>query len=275
MLSAVFFTQCGFVESGSERVMFLEVPEIVFETNSEQGLPSHNITDVWAYADGQLLGVFPLPARIPILFDESQEKEIRLSAGIRNNGVKESAFIYRLMDSDIFTLPYEEGKVTTYVPTFRYVNDAKFDLVEGFEFGNQFLYPGLNNDGGQLSVIEGGYESEKAGSISVSEQVPVAEIGTLFTFDASKQKGDTYIELDYKNDIPFFVGVYKTEGTKTTQIYNVLIAEKEDWNHIYIDLTLDLQSEDIQNYRAMILLAKGDDNDGGTVIVDNIKLVHL
>ena len=51
-----------------------------------------NITDAWVTMDGINLGVFELPAQIPIL-DEG-EHNFRISPGIKENGMSATRMIY-------------------------------------------------------------------------------------------------------------------------------------------------------------------------------------
>jgi hypothetical protein len=68
---------------------WLEVTEWTLEANpslsGEDGQLTHNITDAWVYVDEQLIGVFEVPFKIPILKEGSAS--IRLYPTIRVNGI--------------------------------------------------------------------------------------------------------------------------------------------------------------------------------------------
>ena len=53
--------------------------------NGEEGSLSHNFTHAWVYADGQLIGVFELPVKIPILDEGSSE--LKIFPVIEDNGI--------------------------------------------------------------------------------------------------------------------------------------------------------------------------------------------
>ena len=61
------FTNCTLTDSEQPLPAYLEITDVSITTTQFQGDPTHKITDVWAYADNQLLGVFELPSKIPIL----------------------------------------------------------------------------------------------------------------------------------------------------------------------------------------------------------------
>lgn len=270
------FSSCSLFDNDSPTPFFLDIPSVSVQTTSDQGEPTHKITDVWVNANGKSLGVFPLPARVPVIIDDLSEVEITIFPGIRNNGVKESAFIYKLMNPTQLTLTPKAGEIVTNKPVFQYTENSIFDFVESFESSNQFQYQGENNStGGRLiTTSDMAKYGQKAGKITVNDSIQRVEIGTIGTFSGAK--ADTYIELDYKNDIPFFVGLYKTTGGRTQQIYNVLIPPKSEWNKIYLDFTLNLAGTPADNYRAMILVSKSGTNaPQGNVYVDNVKLAHF
>ena len=50
------------------------------------------ITDAWVYIENQLQGVYELPAKFPVL--ETGVKEIRIKAGIKNNGISSSRIFF-------------------------------------------------------------------------------------------------------------------------------------------------------------------------------------
>lgn len=52
---------------------FIYVPGFDFEVMTSQGTSSNNFTEVWMYKDEQPLGVFALPALIPVIHDGKAE----------------------------------------------------------------------------------------------------------------------------------------------------------------------------------------------------------
>ena len=68
---------------------WLEVTEWTLEANpalnGEEGQLTHKITDAWVYVDEQLIGIFEVPFKIPIL--KEGLASIRLYPTIRVNGV--------------------------------------------------------------------------------------------------------------------------------------------------------------------------------------------
>ena len=58
----------------------------------DQGNTTSNITDAWIYINGQLQGVYELPAKFPVL--EQGNTDIKVYAGIKNNGISTERATY-------------------------------------------------------------------------------------------------------------------------------------------------------------------------------------
>jgi len=123
---------CSLTDSDQPIAAYLIIDEIDIFTTTAQGAPTHKISDVWVYADDQLLGVFETPTRVPVLVNGDSTK-FTIFAGIRNNGETSRAFIYRLLEAEDFTIPLAPGEEYEKKLTFSYIENAIFDFVEGFE----------------------------------------------------------------------------------------------------------------------------------------------
>ena len=271
---------CSFFDNANPQPIFIEIPAVSLSTNSEQGAPTHNITDVWVNANGQLLGVFPLPARVPVIVEEGVDSvALTILPGIRNNGQTGTPFIYRLIAGERYVLDPVIGETVTIEPVFEYSDNAIFDVVEGFETAQVFTAPGPNNTGnGRIEpTTEEARSGARSGVMRLDEDTQLAEVLTFNSFDrANNGGGDTYVELDYKTDTPFFVGLYARQGTVFVPFYNVLITEKEEWNKIYLDFTFDVAPASIETYQIAVLGSiENSEQDTGTIYIDNVKLVHF
>ena len=79
---------------------YIYISEFVLYTkNTNFGSNSHDFVDAWVYANNKLIGVFELPATIPIL--ESGSKQLTIIAGIRKNG------LYYEREAYPFLKPYD------------------------------------------------------------------------------------------------------------------------------------------------------------------------
>lgn len=278
MLVAASYSGCSLFDNDAPEAMFIDIPSVSVSTTTSQGEPTHNITDVWVNVNGILVGAYPLPAKVPVIINDLTDT-ITIFPGIRNNGSTSSPFQYRLMAAEQYVVDAEAGKTIVIEPVFKYSENAIFDFVESFEGSNIFTYAGFNNspNGAMVPTSETAASGLRSGKISLDLSTPLVEVGTTLTFDGDQNGGsDSYLEIDYKNDIPFFVGIYKTEGSSIIPVYDVVVAEKEDWNKIYIDFTLELSNPNISEYRVVFLSSIEQlDETEGNIFIDNVKFVHF
>lgn len=278
LIAVLLMGGCSLTDNDQPIPSYLTINEVDIFTTQNQGAPTHKITDVWVYADNQLVGVFEIPAKIPILVN-GDSTEFRVFPGIRNNGETSRSFIYRLLDIKDFTIPLAPGEEVVRNLTFTYQENAKFDFIEGFE-NNEHLFT-LNldefDDSNIVSSSEDVRSGLKSGKIFLDSLNSSLSAATIFKYERSNNAGsDSYFEIDYKCDIPFFVGViYVQNGIETTQPL-LFVNPKEDWNKIYVDFTEILTSPVLETYRVYII-ADIDDLavTTGTIYLDNLKFVHL
>jgi hypothetical protein len=127
---------CETINPEEEIPSFLFIDDVELETSSAQGLPSANITDVWVYTADEFLGVFPLPAKVPVLADGSSD--ITAVAGIKKNGITASRLDYPFFSQYNETVELNRNEICSIMPIVNYTID-EFPLVENFE-GNGSIF---------------------------------------------------------------------------------------------------------------------------------------
>lgn len=278
LLSILFLGSCSLTDSDQPIPSYLVINKINVFTTENQGVPTHKISDVWVYADNELIGVFEIPSKIPIIVKGDTTK-FTISPGIRNNGETSRSFIYLLMDAEQFTIPLAPGEEVEKELTFSYSQNAVFDFVESFEsIGHIFTLDLDNNSETFIEITdEDAVAGSKSGKISLDAINNDIGVATIFSYDRSQNSGrDSYLEMDYKCDIPFFVGViYVQEGQEVTQPL-LVVNPKDDWNKIYVDFTQILTSPVLETYRVYFTTNLDPLNQtSGEIFLDNLKFVHL
>jgi hypothetical protein len=112
------------------------------ESELEQGTASHKITDVWITANGNSLGMYQLPARIPIL--EHGATNLTIDAGIMDGGVSVKRVVYPFYTPYSLTADLKKGQIDTLFPSFTYMKNTKFYLMENFDAGTYFTAYGTS-----------------------------------------------------------------------------------------------------------------------------------
>ena len=84
-LLLLIFSSCSFLDQSEPTPSFIYVKEFRLKTLMNQGSSSERITDIWLFNDTEFLGMFPLPAKIPLLL--YGEQNLTIQAGIKENGI--------------------------------------------------------------------------------------------------------------------------------------------------------------------------------------------
>jgi len=233
------------------------------------------ITDAWVYINGQLQGVYELPAKFPVL--EQGNANIKVYAGIKNNGISSDRVIYPFYSADTINKVLTINSTTEIYPTVNMkVNiEGKFeDFESGYSFNSDTRFQKLANG------PYGDYGSLSLNSLSDADSIFFTEINYKdfpLSFDNVPQQGSpTYLELDYNSNTTFLVGMYITSPNSPTIERELLwINPKDAWNKIYVDLT-QWVSEAIgaETFSIFIRMQRDSNLVQNKLDFDNIRIIH-
>ncbi|MBK8081840.1 MAG: hypothetical protein IPN49_00195 [Saprospiraceae bacterium] len=277
-LLAIFFSGCGLNDNVAPVPTYLIIKDPkVLKVNST-GEDTHKITDVWVYSDGQLQGIFPLPAKVPVI-STGEESEILILAGIRKNGIlDEPAFypFYKAITANVKLEPLKEINIPI---TFQYSENCKFDVIADFEQVNLFEFDlDLDGKAGLNLSAEDASSGLKSGKIKLENANSVVEIGSTQLFEKlSIISGNAYIEMDYKGQAEIGIGLVTYDDLNVAGMlqYKVVVVPRDKWNKIYVDITDILSAPRLRSYRLAFGFTVPAGKETGEIYVDNIKLVRF
>lgn len=271
LLSAIL-PSCELINPAEEIPAYLQIDDVVLSVSEGQGSGSHKITDVWIDAENAVQGVYEMPATFPLL--NNGPTYLLISAGIMDNGISSTRVAYPFYFPDTMTMDLEEKKIYQLTPQFSYRSATKFSFIEDFEAGN--LFGQIAGDSSLIRVneeelvFEGGYSAY----IYLDADHPVYEGRTANSYEIERGS-PVYLELNYRCDQAFEVGLYGTSGFGNISLYKWNINPKETWNKIYLNMgddVLDLDSDVIQ---VQIRAVFNGSNTSSHIYLDNIKLVNF
>ena len=276
MLCLNFLLSCSLLDNDEPVPFFLDLNTPTVRLPFENGFDTHKITDIWVFADGQILGVYPLPARVPVFY-QSDTTTITILAGIRNNGMQSDPVFYPFYNSIDVTI-YPKPNQSINIPlNFSYLSNAKIPINVGFEDRSCFT---IDLDGKAEPVIEiNSIESAvglKSGKVILTNTNKFLEVACDSKIKSGDNaRGKSYLELDYKGQGEIAVGIIKSFiGTSKIE-YVLYIPGKENWNKIYVDLTDKLSANDYIDYSIVLLVSKTGQNVESVMYLDNIKHLHF
>ncbi len=276
-LMFVTFTGCGLDDNLAPIPTYLILENPSVDPGTTPGGDTHKITDVWVYSDGQLQGIFPLPAKVPVIAT-NEESEIIILAGIRKNGILDEPAFYPFYQSITRKVVLEEQKEITIPLRFVYAEDCTFELIADFEFDNLLNF---NLDGDTSTNIkvtsEDAASGNKSGKVVLTGSSAVLEVATGETFNKLSQiSGSAYIEMDYKGTADIGIGLVTfDEITPGGQLqYKVVVVPRNNWNKVYIDITQEISSPRLKAYKLALAFTVPAGQQSAEAYIDNVKMIR-
>lgn len=274
ILSVISMAGCDLINPEEQTPTYVQIDSFTFippiDPIATAGY-THQITSCWVYFDGKQIGVFDLPARVPILMDKPGR--LTVSPGIVVNGRKDYQARYPYYSSDTITITPKKGEIISFVPKTKYVPDAKFVWREDFEGGNDFTRLSGDTDINKSNLPEAKLDGGFSGYIFLrSPKSKMEAITTSVPFKASG--ADVVMEIDYRSSMPFYVGLQSAEQNRFE--YLIGVNPREQRNKIYVSLSGFLSSyPSTTGYRVQIRAELPAGQTEGFVALDNMKIISF
>jgi len=257
---------------------YLYIPSFTFQANATQGTSSEGITEVWVYSNDQSLGVFDLPAQVPIL--DQGSTEIRIFAGIKSNGISNSRIRYPFYAPFDTSLTISAFQIDTIIPEFSYYNQV-VTSEKGFESGNFLSQTGANNGtfsttNNDLQVFEG--TRSGWGHLDAGASLLYFKDDDNLNYTSGN---NVFLEMNYSSNNTFSVGFITTTGGITAKNMALIINPTASgdglfpvWKKIYIDFGyLLLQNPNAQFHEWYIESVPSNSSVPVNIFIDNLKWV--
>ena len=252
------------------------------------GVLTESITDAWVFMDGELVGVFEVPFKIPIL-DKGNHK-LLIYPTVKNNGISATKKIYPFLEPYEINVDLVQNETVNIDPVTRYYSSVKF-WIEDFEDSVVEIVDGPSssvglertNDPSVLnSFINEGYFGRVQLDATNNNWVGSTVANSSGTLVMNLPRGqEVYLEIDYHNTNQLVTGVLaiNSSGFPTDNVHVRLNSQKEGevvWKKIYIDLREIVSASTSAQYFEFSFKALLDDGaTSGQVNIDNIKAVYF
>jgi hypothetical protein len=244
-----------------------------------QGTPHQNFKDVWVYLNGNLLGGFELPFRVPVL--TVGKVDMLLRPGIFVNGFSGLRAQYAPVRFLSLARTFKADSITHIYPVFSYDSLVTFPFLEDFETpGIQFTAaPGSPVGMARVSGPGAGYLSNGCGRLewtSPEEGTATAEtINSVFLPKGGRPK---MMEVHYRcnTSVDALLMCFSTSGLRTEKYIVSLKSTNGLWNKAYFTLTPFTDSfQDGHNFRpAFRIRAEAGSPLPLFLELDNVKVVY-
>lgn len=276
----ILWSACNIINPPEKVPTYIHIDSFKFVNTDagRTGSSSHNINSVWVTYNGTVVGVYDLPATIPIIATGSAP--LSLGPGIAVNGMYSFQSIYPFYVNDTSTLVANPGKIINYTPVTTYYGPLAdtFRFMENFEAGNIFVSDTtfkkitIVRTSSPDSVFEGHYSGAMRLN-SVNDSAEVHERDSILI-----PGGPSMCEFNYKGtgDIYFgmqaFIianGVLVASGIQYLYVFN----PSDTWQKMYISLA-DYAAQYAGGYFHFYFKAAvhpGQSN--GYILIDNVKII--
>ena len=269
-------SSCDVINPDEQIPAYVHIEPYTVETDFFEGTSSSRITEAWFYANGEYLGAYGLPADIPVLAEG--QAELRIFPGIKDNGIISTPDIYPFYTTITTTVDLVPAQTVTINPIAEYTANTKFVFIEEFENAHVFVDDQDGDPGTGISISDiDVFEGSTSGRIYLDTMHTLVEVATLTKYTGIPTNGSpVYLEMNYKNEVAFSVGLIGHAGTLDPATYYVItLVPRDFWNKIYINLTEAMLISDLDAYQVVIQAGLPGNLEEAELFFDNIKLLHF
>ena len=275
--ASLFLLPLAACTKGDKVASFVDIPVVTVQATEEQGGSTSKITDAWVSVDERFIGVWELPAHVPVLAEG--EHRITVVPAIKRNGTFDDRLRYPFYNEWNGNAYLTKDATTSVQPVTSYLGASEF-WVEPFSDPIGRLNVTADSDTLLLAPFmpDPELDNTTCRGFVLDAAHPYIRLFTDEDFDV--YGGPVFLELDYRTDVMLTVGViYNYDGSAGTDAW-VLVAPTlksngtMPWNKIYIDLSsafnLAITQRDIY-----IEARLPSGQASATANIDNLKLLRL
>ena len=201
-------------------------------------IKQHNFTDAHVSINGQELGYWQLPCKIPLLPDYSGINIIRITPCVRLISTSLTTVQYRFLTpvEQSFEMEREKEYRLSNLK-FEYVKSVDFPILETFEQAT-IIFKSIDSLNGVPITVDTVGEKGKVGKIVLDDSLKYFNIATsFFTLDGYGVR--KFWEMDYRCDHGEATTYLDFRNTTSGFPHQDLIVLRatEGWKKIYIDIT--------------------------------------
>ncbi len=279
-LLGIFFLFGGCIKN-NPNPSWLEVNSWVLEANPDSQYPvgelTHNFSDAWVYVDDEVIGVFEVPFKIPIL--KEGPVNIKIYPTVRNNGIAATKKIYPFVEVYEIDATLTPNQTLTLNPNTRYKSFTQFWLEEFEDAAVKIENDPVSSTnlikGNDPNILQWG---NFYGEVSLNE-IDSVWIGYSESLVLPKGK-EVYLEIDYYNTNNVITGVLGISSTEIKNNRNIRLNDQDPadvkWKKTYIDLKEIISNSPNAEYFKQSFEAFLDEGKSSSFIIfDNIKVVRF
>ena len=289
ILTCIVFTAItGCDKKSSQTPSFLVIDSCTVTVQTTQGNNIHEISALQVYANQEFLGLFELPAKIPVL--KTGAVKFQFLPYVRLNGSKNQWAPHRCFVSNDTLLTLETLKETKHIPNFKFKESVVVRFEEDFNDGNSKMraIPNLNK-GDTLFVAErpfdlnGRFASTNNAFVARFEDSDTSkfmDFGTFESFVNMPSDGrSVQFDFDINTLLPVQLSLIRTVSGGIPEVvpYLYINSTEGKWKRFYVDLVHELSGQSGSvSIQILFSANKPQGNISNREIwMDNLRLSYL
>lgn len=288
LLFLLAFPACTKLDRPEPVPAFIYIDHIDLHTTATEGSNSSSMDLTWIYVDDNPVGVFELPAMVPVL--KEGEHKLAVYGGIKRDGIAGAhtrypfyqPYVisnYNFSQGNVDSLTGSKQPYVTYYPSTQMDiwADADFEVVGTYFTADPTSDTIMNRETDPAIVFEG----NGCGSIALSANQTYFKAITQQQFHIPQSGIPVYVELNYACNNTLRVGLQSTNPGGTASIDNTVIRSTVDdngvmvWKKIYCDFTEVVGIAGTVTYSEIYFkMIKDDGVTNPVAYIDNVKLLY-
>lgn len=259
---------------------WLEVNEWQLNSNIAlsglEGELTESITNAQVYIDDELIGIFEVPFRIPIL--KTGAVNVKVYPVVINNGISATKKLYPFLNRYEIDSELIQNEDLVINPVTSYKSFTNF-WVEDFEDINN----SIENDPTSLATLQLSNENLTAFNGNFYGKVILNEVDTTWVANTTDQleipkNSECYLEIDYYVTNDLYTGLLFVSPSGNENNVNVRLNGQEPenvvWKKIYIELKELISASPNNTQFLQTFTAFLDEGETeGLINIDNIKVL--
>lgn len=264
---------------------WIEVTEWQLVANPGEQYPTgeltESFTDAWLYIDDELIGVFEVPFKVPVL--KSGTSNIKIYPAVLNNGISATKKIYPFVEFYETNVELVQNQTVTINPTTQYYAFTQFWIEDfenaGFQIDDDPTSPVQIQTSDDPTIIQS-FNGNKFGRITLdaTNNRWIGYTDATLNLPAGQE---VFLEIDYHNTNRLVTGVLAISSVNgVIDNPNIQLNPQNDsevvWKKIYIDLREIVSNSPNTDHFEISFQALIDDGEAaGEINIDNIKIVRF
>lgn len=269
-------SSCDLINPEEQIPAFICVDSFNILPAAGQGTEMHNIVDAWVYDNEQLVGIYELPAVVPIL--TTGDANIRIRPGIKLNGQVATRSVYQFVEDFSGTVELFEDSIVCVNPSLPFRTTTSTPWLEDFELPAQVSISSTTLSEESLTIISGqeAFDGNSA-LLHLPADKNIFECKSNASYDLPSGGATVLLEFSYKCNHPFIVSMFSGNSGGSVQTPIISLNPTDEWKHIYVSLTETASTIFQANAHepAFGFVRNGTVDGDINVYLDNIRLTYF